>query len=127
MRALSKISPDWWDYTTLDREILDEAAKITIENLKSFERPGFKINIYDTLQEFYAGTFPGGQIVTLDASQGGVGLPLVDETWRFNAFTKEDYDALFEKLASGEIQVPMDTDYETADQIPVTMFTVEIV
>ena len=53
MRALSKISPDWWDYTTLDREILDEAAKINIDNLKSFERPGFKINIFDTFQEFY--------------------------------------------------------------------------
>ena len=53
MRAFSKISPEWWDYTTLDRSILDEAAKITIDNLKSFERPGFKINIYDTLQEFY--------------------------------------------------------------------------
>ncbi|MEG1979682.1 MAG: hypothetical protein RR060_03095, partial [Victivallaceae bacterium] len=54
MRAFSKIAPDWWDYTTLDREILDEAAKITIDNLKSFERKGFKINIYDTIQEFYA-------------------------------------------------------------------------
>ena len=53
MRALSKSSPDWWDYTTLDREILDEAAKINIDNLKSFERPGFKINIFDTYQEFY--------------------------------------------------------------------------
>ena len=53
MRALSKISPDWWDYTTLDREILDAAAKINIDNLKSFERPGFKINIFDTYQEFY--------------------------------------------------------------------------
>ena len=53
MRAFSKISPEWWDYTTLDRGILDEAAKITIDTLKSFERPGFKINIYDTLQEFY--------------------------------------------------------------------------
>ena len=53
MRSLSKISPDWWDYTTLDRAILDEAAKINIDNLKSFERPGFKINIFDTYQEFY--------------------------------------------------------------------------
>ena len=53
MRALSKISPEWWDYTTLDRSILDDAAKITIDTLKSYERPGFKINIYDTLQEFY--------------------------------------------------------------------------
>jgi glucosamine-6-phosphate deaminase len=53
MRPLSKVAPEWWDYTTLDREILDEAAKITIDNLKDFERPGFKINIYDTIQEFY--------------------------------------------------------------------------
>ena len=53
MRAFSKISADWWDYTTLDREILDAASRITIENLKSFERPGFKINLFDTYQEFY--------------------------------------------------------------------------
>ena len=54
MRAFSKISKEWWDYTTLDRAILDDAAKITIDTLKDYERPGFKINIYDTLQEFYA-------------------------------------------------------------------------
>ncbi len=53
MRPLSKIAPDWWDYTTLDAEILKEASKITLDNLKSFERPGFKIEIYDTLQDFY--------------------------------------------------------------------------
>ncbi len=54
MRAISKLAPGWWDYTTLDRSILDEAAKITIDTLKDYERPGFKINIYDTIQEFYA-------------------------------------------------------------------------
>jgi len=53
MRPLSKIAPEWWDYTTLDREILDAAAKITIDTLKDYERPGFKINIYDTIQDFY--------------------------------------------------------------------------
>ncbi|MFA6716419.1 MAG: hypothetical protein WC082_15700 [Victivallales bacterium] len=53
MRPLSKIAPAWWDYTTLDREILDAAAGITIDTLKDYERPGFKINIYDTVQEFY--------------------------------------------------------------------------
>jgi len=54
MRALSKVAPAWWDYTTLDRSILDAAAKITLNDLKKLERPGFKINIFDTLQEFYA-------------------------------------------------------------------------
>ena len=53
MRPLSKVAPEWWDYTTLDRKILDAAAKITIDTLKDYERPGFKINIYDTIQDFY--------------------------------------------------------------------------
>ncbi len=54
MRSISKVAPGWWDYTTLDEKILNEAAKITIDKLKRFERPGFKINIYDTVQEFYS-------------------------------------------------------------------------
>ena len=53
MRAISKVAPEWWDYTTLDIDILDEAARINIDNLQSFERDGFKINIYDTVQELY--------------------------------------------------------------------------
>ena len=53
MRPLSKVAPEWWDYTTLDRKILDAAAKITIDTLKDYERPGFKIDIYDTIQDFY--------------------------------------------------------------------------
>ena len=32
MRKFSKIAKDWWDYTTLDNEILDAAAKITIDD-----------------------------------------------------------------------------------------------
>ena len=53
MRPLSKVAPDWWDYTTLDRSILDAAARLTLKDLKKLERPGFTINIYDTVQEFY--------------------------------------------------------------------------
>ena len=28
-RPLSKVAPDWWDYTTLDPAILADAAKLT--------------------------------------------------------------------------------------------------
>ena len=35
MRAWSKISPQWWDYTTLDRDILDAAAGMVKENEKA--------------------------------------------------------------------------------------------
>jgi glucosamine-6-phosphate deaminase len=52
-RPLSKIAPDWWDYTTLDKEILDEAAKLTPEGMIGLSRPGFKVIVYDTLEEFY--------------------------------------------------------------------------
>jgi len=52
-RPLSKISPDWWDYTTLDEKILKDAAKLTEKDIRQLARPGFKIAMYDTLEEFY--------------------------------------------------------------------------
>ena len=53
MRPLSKVAPEWWDYTTLDREILDDAAKLTPEDLLALSRPGFTVKFYDTLEDFY--------------------------------------------------------------------------
>jgi glucosamine-6-phosphate deaminase len=52
-RPLSKVAPDWWDYTTLDPEILRDAARLTVKDLQQLSRPGFKVVIYDTLEEFY--------------------------------------------------------------------------
>ena len=53
MRPLSKVAPDWWDYTTLDREILDDAARLTADDLLGLSRPGFAVRFYDTLEDFY--------------------------------------------------------------------------
>jgi len=52
-RPISKISPDWWDYTTLDEKILKDAAKLTEKDIRQLARPGFKVVMYDTLEEFY--------------------------------------------------------------------------
>jgi len=52
-RKLSSIAPDWWDYTTLDDEIIAAAARLTPEKMLRLSRPGFKVVIYDTLEEFY--------------------------------------------------------------------------
>lgn len=52
-RRLSAIAPDWWDYTTLDKEIIEDAAKLTPEKMLKLSRPGFKVVIYDTVEEFY--------------------------------------------------------------------------
>jgi len=52
-RKLSSIAPDWWDYTTLDNEIIEAAARLTPETMPKLSRPGFRVVMYDTLEEFY--------------------------------------------------------------------------
>lgn len=52
-RPLSSIAPAWWDYTTLPRELLDEAARLTPEDLGGLSRDGFRVVMYDTLEDFY--------------------------------------------------------------------------
>ena len=53
MRRLSKISPDWWDYTTLDDAILHDAARLSAADLEGLSREGFTVKFYDTLEDFY--------------------------------------------------------------------------
>ncbi len=53
MRPFSLVAPGWWDYTTLDREILDDAARLTVEDMAALSRPGFTVTIYETVEEFY--------------------------------------------------------------------------
>ena len=52
-RPLSRIAPEWWDYTTLDAEIIRDAAAITLEDLPRLSRPGFQIVLHDSLEDFY--------------------------------------------------------------------------
>ena len=53
MRPISKVAPEWWDYTTLDRAILDEAARLSAEDLLGLSRPGFTVVFHDTIEDFY--------------------------------------------------------------------------
>jgi len=53
MRKPSSIAPEWWDYTTLEGEILRDAAKLTPADLVQLSRPGFTVRIFDSLEEFY--------------------------------------------------------------------------
>lgn len=52
-RKLSMLAPDWWDFTTLDDELLSDVAKLTPGDLLQLSRKGFKIIFYDTLEDFY--------------------------------------------------------------------------
>ena len=52
-RKLSTIAPDWWDYTTLDDDLIRDAASLSMQDLEQLSRPGFKVFMYDTLEDFY--------------------------------------------------------------------------
>ena len=52
-RPISKVAPGWWDYTTLDSELLADAARLNADDLLQLSRDGFDVAIYDTLEEFY--------------------------------------------------------------------------
>jgi len=49
----SAISPDWWDYTCLDGDIVEAVARLTPRDLEKLSRPGFRVVFYDTLEDFY--------------------------------------------------------------------------
>ncbi|MBN1556262.1 MAG: glucosamine-6-phosphate isomerase [Phycisphaerae bacterium] len=53
-RPISKVAPDWWDYTTLEPEIISDAAGLSPEDMLQLSRDGFRVVFYDTLEEFYA-------------------------------------------------------------------------
>ena len=52
-RKTSVLAPDWWDFTTLDQKLLDDAAALTERDLLQLSRDGFTVVFYETLEEFY--------------------------------------------------------------------------
>ena len=52
-RRLSSIAPEWWDYTTLDTDLIEDVVRLTPKDFVKLSRPGFRVVLYDTLEEFY--------------------------------------------------------------------------
>ena len=52
-RKQSILAPGWWDFTTLDDELLKDAARLSPDDMLELSRDGFKVVFYDTLEDFY--------------------------------------------------------------------------
>ncbi len=52
-RPISKVAPEWWDYTTLETDLVQDAARLKANDLRKLSRPGFQVSFYDTLEDFY--------------------------------------------------------------------------
>ena len=51
--STSSISTEWWDYTCLPKDLVDEVARLTPRDIEKLTRPGFRVVMYDTLEDFY--------------------------------------------------------------------------
>ena len=49
----SSISANWWDYTCLPLDLIDEVARLTPRDVEKLGRPGFRVVMYDSLEDFY--------------------------------------------------------------------------
>jgi len=61
---------------------------------------GLQVSVYNSISAFYDGNFPGGQTKVFSAENDGVGLPM--ETSRFRSFNVDNYNAIYQRLASNE-------------------------
>jgi len=86
---------------------------------------GLAAAVQEALAEYYAGSFPGGETLTLGADMDGVALPM--ESSKFSTFSQADYDALYAKLVAGEIALKKDTDAENAGLLGTTIVKVTVV
>lgn len=98
----------------VDIDWAEESESVVTSSMKALSS-----TVYQMLDKAYSGSFPGGQNITMDASNNGVELPM--ETSRFNTFTQEKYDEVYQKLANGEYKLLRDVDENntayTLDQV----------
>jgi len=58
-------------------------------------------SVYTIIGDYFRGQFPGGQALVFEAANQGVGLPMA--TSRFRTFNQTQYNAIFARLAAGQI------------------------
>ena len=67
------------------------------------------------LQAIYDGEYVlpedySGIDITLSIEDGACGLPTADDSWRFETFTVDDYQAILDMAVSGEVEISNATD-----------------
>lgn len=103
----------------VDVDQSSESATVISSAMKNLKK-----SVYDAITSYYDGSFKGGQTLVLDASNEGVQLPMESSKWA--TFTQEDYDAVYAKLAAGEIAIPTDKDAEKPSDLKVSKIAITV-
>jgi basic membrane protein A len=80
---------------------------------------GLSESVYSCLSDYYAGKFPGGKELIFSAANDGVGLPM--ETSKFQTFSNNDYNSIFQRLANGFVPRMMEAEGGSPGVVPVTI------
>lgn len=79
---------------------------------------------YNLLTSIYDGSFQGGYTYNLGCASNDVALPM--ETSRFEVFTQEDYEAIYQKVTNEEVKVLNDSDVYSLEDLNVDLITVNV-
>ncbi|MDR2655276.1 MAG: BMP family ABC transporter substrate-binding protein [Oscillospiraceae bacterium] len=102
----------------VDVDQSSESATVITSAMK-----GLKASVYSVITDYYAGSFPGGRTLVFEAKNNGVGLPM--DSSQFRSFSQSDYDAVYAKLAGGEIPRMTELDEKGSPSVvPVEISTV---
>jgi basic membrane protein A len=74
---------------------------------------GLGTSVVQALTAYYNDEFPGGEVWVLNASNDGVGLPTDEASWGFENFTVEQYNDIYEELATEATTVALILDGST--------------
>jgi len=104
------------DQSNLSASVLTSATK------------GLTSSVYAALTDFYAGSFKGGVVETLDVAKNGVGLPA--DFSRFTTFTQADYDTIFAALVADTngvtTSIKKDADVAAVTELALVKTTVTV-
>lgn len=104
---------------------IDQSAEST--TVLTSATKGLGISVYNALKDYYAGSFKGGESVSLGVDVDGVSLP--SDFSRFTKFTEADYTAIYAKLVADtdgiRSNIKKDTDVAAASELTVTNVKVE--
>lgn len=104
----------------VDVDQSSESKTVITSSMKNLSK-----SVYDALTAYYANSFPGGTVATLDATVEAVQLPM--DTSTFAKFTKADYDAIYAKIVNKEFKIVKDTDVADASAVPGDKVAVELI
>ena len=113
----------------------NDGAVVGVDTDQSFESDtvvtsatkGLASAVQWALAKVYDGTFSeiGGNATSLGADNNAVGLPTA--TWSMQNFTVEEYEALFQKLLSGEVTIDNNSEMSNPAEAGLTNVTVNFV